>query len=123
MWLCIFGFICLGIGYTLALQATILTIAVYFSCVYTCLFRNVFSFTHGTAQILEIIKRNKKIMYTYPYLFIVNQLSHRMKENGRFFFLMSMATTFVVTATGTVFYIFLACKICGEMGAHTHFHT
>ena len=55
---------------------------------------------------LEIIKRNKKIMYTYPYLFIVNQLSHRMKENGRFFFLMSMATTFVVTATGTVFLYF-----------------
>ncbi len=29
-----------------------------------------------------------------------------MKENGRFFFLMSMATTFVVTATGTVFLYF-----------------
>ena len=48
-------------------------------------FGTYFSFTHGTAQILEIIKRNKKIIYTYPYLFIVNQLSHRMKENGRFF--------------------------------------
>ena len=69
-------------------------------------FGTYFSFTHGTAQILEIIKRNKKIMYTYPYLFIVNQLSHRMRENGRFFFLMSMATTFVVTATGTVFLYF-----------------
>lgn len=45
-------------------------------------------------------------MYTYPYLFIVNQLSHRMKENSRFFFLLSMATTFVVTATGTVFLYF-----------------
>ena len=87
MWLCIFGFICLGIGYALALQATMPTIALYFFC--RCLylsFRNVFSFTHGTAQILEMIKRNKKIMYTYPYLFIVNQLSHRMKENGRFSF-------------------------------------
>ena len=41
---------------------------------------------HGATQMLEIIKRNKKIMYTYPYLFIVNQLSHRMKENGRFSF-------------------------------------
>ena len=49
-------------------------------------FGTYFSFTHGTAQILEMIKRNKKIMYTYPYLFIVNQLSHRMKENGRFSF-------------------------------------
>ena len=87
MWLCIFGFICLGIGYTLALQATILTIAVYFFPVSILVsFGTYFSFTHGTAQILEIIKRNKKIMYTYPYLFIVNQLSHRMKENGRFSF-------------------------------------
>ena len=61
---------------------------------------------HGATQVLEMIRRNKKIMYTYPYLFIVNQLSHRMKENSRFFFLMSMATTFVVTATGTVFLYF-----------------
>ncbi|MCV5863629.1 hypothetical protein OFN36_32020, partial [Escherichia coli] len=30
MWLCIFGFICLGIGYALALQATMPTIALYF---------------------------------------------------------------------------------------------
>ncbi len=79
----------------LALQATILTIAFYFFPVSILVFFGTyFSFTHGTAQILEMIKRNKKIMYTYPYLFIVNQLSHRMRENGRFFFLMSMATTF-----------------------------
>lgn len=108
MWLCIFGFICLGIGYALALQATMPTIALYFFLPVSILvfFGTYFSFTHGTAQILEMIKRNKKIMYTYPYLFIVNQLSHRMKENGRFFFLMSMATMFVVTATGTVFLYF-----------------
>ncbi|TCW56298.1 putative ABC transport system permease protein [Bacillus thuringiensis] len=107
MWFCIFGFICLGIGYALALQATVPTIAFYFFPVSILVFFGTyFSFTHGTAQILEMIKRNKKIMYTYPYLFIVNQLSDRMKENGRFFFLMSMATTFVVTATGTVFLYF-----------------
>ncbi|AWC29976.1 ABC transporter permease [Bacillus cytotoxicus] len=107
MRLCIFGFICLGIGYALALQTTMPTIAFYFFPVSILVFFGTyFSFTHGTAQILELIKRNKKIMYTYPYLFIVNQLSHRMKENGRFFFLMSMATTFVVTATGTVFLYF-----------------
>ncbi|PHD65514.1 ABC transporter permease [Bacillus toyonensis] len=107
MWLCIFGFICLGIGYALALQTTMPTIALYFFPVSILVFFGTyFSFTHGVSQLLEVIKRNKKIMYTYPYLFIVNQLSHRMKENGRFFFLMSMATTFVVTATGTVFLYF-----------------
>ncbi len=62
MWLCIFGFICLGIGYALALQATILTIAVYFFPVSILVsFGTYFSFTHGTAQILEIIKRNKRL--------------------------------------------------------------
>ncbi len=121
MWLCIFGFICLGIGYALALQATILTIAVYFFPVSILVsFGTYFSFTHGTAQILEIIKRNKKIMYTYPYLFIVNQLSHRMKENGRFFFMLSRATTFVVTATGTVFLYFSSMQdMWRDGGAHS----
>ncbi|PGM58327.1 ABC transporter permease [Bacillus cereus] len=106
-WLCLFGFVCLGIGYALALNATMPTIALYFFPVVILIsFGTYFSFTHGVTQILEMIKRNKKIMYTYPYLFIVNQLSHRMKENGRFFFILSMATTIVVTATGTVFLYF-----------------
>ena len=106
-WLCLFGFACLGAGYALALQVTMTTIALYFFPVVILIsFGTYFSFTHGATQILEVIKRNKRIMYTYPYLFIVNQLSHRMKENSRFFFLLSMATTFVVTATGTVFLYF-----------------
>ncbi|EJS77978.1 ABC transporter permease [Bacillus cereus] len=106
-WLCLFGFACLGIGYALALQVTMATMALYFFPVVILIsLGTYFSFTHGVTQILEVIKRNKKIMYTYPYLFIVNQLSHRMKENGRFFFMLSMATTFVVTATGTVFLYF-----------------
>ena len=82
-----------------------------------------FSFTHGATQVLEMIKRNKKIMYTYPYLFIVNQLSHRMKENSRFFFLMSMATTFVVTATGTVFLYFSSMQDMWRTGGYTRFRT
>lgn len=106
-WLCLFGFACLGTGYALALQVTMPTIALYFFLVSILIFFGTyFSFTHGVAQLLEVIKRNKKIMYTYPYLFIVNQLSHRMKESGRFFFMLSMATTFVVTATGAVFLYF-----------------
>ncbi|MBK5507321.1 ABC transporter permease [Bacillus sp. TH12] len=106
-WLCLFGFACLGTGYALALQVTMTTIALYFFPVVILIsFGTYFSFTHGATQILEVIKRNKRIMYTYPYLFIVNQLSHRMKENSRFFFLLSMVTTFVVTATGTVFLYF-----------------
>ncbi|WP_017150657.1 FtsX-like permease family protein [Bacillus bingmayongensis] len=106
-WLCLLGFACLGIGYGLALQATLLTMALYFIPVIILIsVGTYFSFTHGVIQILQMIKRNKKMMYTYPYLFIVNQLSYRMKENGRFFFLLSMATTVVVTATGTIFLYF-----------------
>ncbi|PEB51579.1 ABC transporter permease [Bacillus pseudomycoides] len=106
-WLCLFGFFCLVIGYSLALQTTMLTMGLYFIPVVILIsVGTYFSFTHGATQILEMIKRNKKIMYTYPYLFIVNQLSYRMKENGRFFFLLSMATTVVVTVTGTVFLYF-----------------
>ncbi|MED0872312.1 ABC transporter permease [Bacillus mobilis] len=121
MWLCICGFICLGTGYALALQVTMETIGLYFFPVSILVFFGTyFSFTHGTIQLLEMIKRNKKIMYTYPYLFIVNQLSYRMKENGRFFFMLSMATTFVVTATGTVFLYFSSMQdMWRDGGAHS----
>ncbi|PGB00952.1 ABC transporter permease [Bacillus toyonensis] len=121
MWLCICGFICLGTGYALALQVTMETIGLYFFPVSILVFFGTyFSFTHGTIQLLEMIKRNKKIMYTYPYLFIVNQLSHRMKENGRFFFMLSMATTLVVTATGTVLLYFSSMQdMWRDGGAHS----
>ncbi len=73
MWLCIFGFICLGVGYALALQATMPTIALYFFPVSILVFFGTyFSFTHGTAQMLEIIKRNKKD-YVYISVFIYSE--------------------------------------------------
>ena len=72
---------------------------------------------------LEIIKRNKKD-YVYISVFIYSE-SIVTSNEGKWslFFLMSMATTFVVTATGTVFLYFSSMQDMWRTGGYTRFRT
>ncbi|MEI4800125.1 ABC transporter permease [Bacillus sp. NPDC077411] len=110
-WLCWFGFICIGISYGLTTKVTMMNIALYFIPV-TILTTvgTYFVCTHGLIQVLQGIKNRKSVMYRYPHLFVVNQLLHTVKDNRRFFFILSMLTTIVVTATGSVYLYFSSMK-------------
>ena len=106
-WLCWFGFVCIGIGYGLTTKVTMMNIALYFIPVsILTTVGTYFVCTHGLIQVLQGIKNRKSVMYRYPYLFVVNQLLHTVKDNRRFFFILSMLTTIVVTATGSVYLFF-----------------
>ncbi|MGG2064242.1 FtsX-like permease family protein [Bacillus sp. S14(2024)] len=110
-WLWWFGFVCIGIGYGLTTKVTMMNIALYFIPVsILTTIGTYFVCTHGTIQVLQRIKNRKSVMYQYPYLFVVNQLLHTVKDNRRFFFILSMLTTIVVTATGSVYLFFLSMK-------------
>jgi putative ABC transport system permease protein len=103
-WLAVLGVLCVGIGYALTKQTTMNYLIIYFPLVVSLTtIGTYFVCKHGAIGILYKIKKWKKIMYQYPYLFVVNQLLYRVKDNRRFFFVLAMTTTFVVTATGTVY--------------------
>ncbi|MGG2018317.1 ABC transporter permease [Bacillus sp. S10(2024)] len=106
-WLCWLGFICISIGYGLTTKVTMMNIALYFIPVsILTIVGTYFVCTHGLVQVLQVIKNRKSVMYRYPYVFVINQLLHTVKDNRRFFFILSMLTTIVVTATGSVYLFF-----------------
>ncbi|MEH6850100.1 ABC transporter permease [Bacillus pseudomycoides] len=106
-WLCWLGFICISIGYGLTTKVTMMNIALYFIPVsILTTVGTYFVCTHGLIQVLQGIKNRKGFMYRYPHLFVINQLLHTVKDNRRFFFILSMLTTIVVTATGSVYLFF-----------------
>ncbi|GGE75508.1 ABC transporter permease [Priestia taiwanensis] len=119
--LALLGIFCLGVGYAFTFQATLHTLILYFPVV-TALtaIGTYFACRHGTIWLLNCMKKWKRVMYQYPYLFVINQLLYRMKDNRRFFFILSMATTFVVTATGVVYLYILGMKL---MLSHDQSHT
>ncbi len=106
-WFCWLGFICISIGYGLTTKVTMMNIALYFIPVsILTTVGTYFVCTHGLIQVLQGIKNRKSVIYRYPYLFVINQLLHTVKDNRRFFFILSMLTTIVVTATGSVYLFF-----------------
>lgn len=110
-WLCWLGFICISIGYGLTTKVTMMNIALYFIPVsILTTVGTYFVCTHGLIQVLQGIKNRKSVMYRYPHIFVINQLLHTVKDNRRFFFILSMLTTIVVTATGSVYLYFSNMK-------------
>ena len=106
-WLALFGIVCIIVAYVLTTQVTMFNVVFYFfPVVLLTTVGTYFVCAHGMIGALQRLKRNHKLMYKYPYLFVVNQLLYRIKDNRRFFFMLTMMTTFVVTATGTVFLYF-----------------
>ncbi|HDX9588981.1 TPA: ABC transporter permease [Bacillus pseudomycoides] len=106
-WLCWFGFACIGISYWLTTKVTMENIALYFIPVsILTTIGTYFVCMHSVIQVLKGIKKRQSVMYRYPHLFVINQLLHTVKDNRRFFFILSMLTTIVVTATGSVYLFF-----------------
>jgi putative ABC transport system permease protein len=103
-WFALFGVVYIGMAYILTMQTTMKYLIIYFPVVsFLTTVGTYFVCKHGVIGIVYRVKKQKKVMYRYPYMFVVNQLVYRIKDHRRFFFLLSMATTFVVTATGTVY--------------------
>lgn len=112
-WRAIFGLLCILTAYTLSLYVmptTVIHIVLYFfPVVGLTTIGTYFVCAYGLMFVLEGMKK-QPLMYKYPYLFVVNQLLHRVKDNGRFLFMLTMMTTFVVTATGTVYLYFFGVQ-------------
>ncbi|WP_369902472.1 ABC transporter permease [Bacillus manliponensis] len=112
-WRAVFGVVCILTAYTLALyvipKTIVYIVLFFFPVVGLTTFGTYFVCTHGLMFVLEWMKK-QQLMYKYPYLFIVNQLLHRVKDNRRFLFMLTMTTTFVITATGTVYLHFFSVK-------------
>lgn len=78
------GFICLGVGYYLALtiENPIYSITVFFIAVMFVMIATYFLFTSGSITILKLLRRNKKFYYNKKHFISVSSLIYRMKQNA-----------------------------------------
>ena len=78
------GFICLGIGYYLALTVDnpINSINVFFIAVVFVILATYFLFTAGSISLLKILRKNKKFYYNKKHFISVSSMIYRMKQNA-----------------------------------------
>lgn len=78
------GFICLGIGYYLAItvENPINSINMFFIAVVFVILATYFLFTAGSITILKILRRNKRFYYNKKHFISVSSMIYRMKQNA-----------------------------------------
>lgn len=78
------GFICLGIGYYLALtvENPVQSINIFFIAVIFVIFGTYFLFMAGSITILKILRKNKKFYYNKKHFIAVSSMIYRMKQNA-----------------------------------------
>lgn len=78
------GFICLGVGYYLALtvENPINSINVFFIAVIFVILATYFLFTAGSITLLKILRKNKKFYYNKKHFISVSSMIYRMKQNA-----------------------------------------
>jgi len=80
----IMGFVCLGIGYYLALttQNAIAAINIFFIAVLFVIAGTYFLFMSGSIVFLKLLKKNKNYYYHKTHFITVSGLMYRMKQNA-----------------------------------------
>lgn len=78
------GFICLGIGYYLALtvENPIQSIGVFFIAVIFVIIATYFLFTAGSITLIKILRKNKRFYYNKKHFISVSSMIYRMKQNA-----------------------------------------
>lgn len=78
------GFICLGIGYYLALTVDnpVQSINVFFIAVIFVIIATYFLFIAGSITILKILRKNKRFYYNKKHFIAVSSMIYRMKQNA-----------------------------------------
>ncbi len=82
--LSIIGFICLGIGYYLAITAKMATatLFIFFIAVILVIIGTYLLFTTGSIMILKILRKNKNYYYKTKHFISVSGMIYRMKQNA-----------------------------------------
>lgn len=95
---------CLTGGYFMAYTTNLETVGIYFLCsVPLVIIGTYFLFTQSSVLILKGLQRKKKLFYSRINMIAVSQLLYKIKDNARMLFTVTMLSTVVLTATGTVY--------------------
>lgn len=104
IFLTIFAVLLLGSGYAVALLAKgTMVIVVMLPVIIVVILGTYLLFTQLSVFIIGRLKRNKSIFWRKTNMILLSDLSFRMKDNARTFFLVAIISTVAFSAIGTLF--------------------
>lgn len=104
LFLTIAGALLLGIGYAVALLAEgLAVIAVMLPVIVVVIIGTYLLFTQLSVYIIRILKSKESIFWRKTNMILFSDLSFRMKDNARTFFMVAIVSTVSFSAIGTLF--------------------
>lgn len=108
---CAVGALCLAGGYGMALSMTMTNFMLLaLPVLLTVVTGTYFLFTQLSIILLRFIQRRKSIYYNRTNMLIFSQLGYKIKDNARILFVVSIMSAVIMTAAGTVYFMFIESK-------------
>jgi putative ABC transport system permease protein len=120
IWLFVVGLACIVVAYALCFQVTLANFPVFFLLIVgLTILGSYFLFTQGSVIVLKALQRKQSFFYQQPNMFVFSNLIYKMKDNGRFLFVVSIITAVVASAGGTL-YVFFEDMSSKTLQMHPH---
>lgn len=104
IWLTLIAILLLGAGYTTALMAKgLMVVAVMAPVILAVTIGTYLLFTQISVFVINRLKNNKNIFWRNTNMILFSDLSFRMKDNARTFFMVAMVSTVAFSAIGTLY--------------------
>lgn len=109
--LCVIGALGIGAGYAMALSMTAATFVYYAVPILVSVVTGTyFLFTQLSIVILRFVQNRKSFYYNRTNMLIFSQLGYKIKDNARILFLVSILSAVIMSAAGTVYFLYIESK-------------
>lgn len=110
-WLVLLAVVCLGAAYSMALMLN----EAYFDLLVllillTVIIGTYLLFTQLSIMLLEFIQKRVDIYYNRTNMIVFAQIGHKMKDNARMLFIVSILSAVILTATSAIYMLALAAQ-------------
>lgn len=103
VWLTVLAVILLGSGYAIALIVEgVQVVVALFPVVILVIIGTYFLFTQVSVFVIHRLKTNRSVFWKNTNMLLFSDLSHRMKDNARAFFMVAIISTVAFSAIGTL---------------------
>ncbi|TVX93517.1 FtsX-like permease family protein [Paenibacillus agilis] len=112
--LSILAAVCLGLAYGQALIVDAFNFALLAPIIMvTVIIGTYFLFTQLSIYILQLAQGNSRFYYNRTNMIIIAQLAHKLKDNARMLFIVSILSAVILTASGAVYTLLRSVQLDG----------
>ncbi|MFD0616905.1 FtsX-like permease family protein [Paenibacillus sp. GCM10027629] len=111
-WLALLAIACITAAYSMALILNVKNFSLLAGFILlTAITGTYLLFTQFSVLLLRYLKRNTRVYYNRTNLIVLAQLGHKLKDNARMLFMVSILSTVILTASGTIYMLGLAVQL------------